>query len=170
MRSLRTELSSLALLLVGFAAPAGCAGRTVEARTDSTEAPPPGAGAPSAGATPGGGGGASGPDAGYVGSGGTTGEGGSGNASSDGGGDAQPADASPGPPDMDAGPQSCADVGKFPGQAMCCEGAYCAGSCWTSEDSCSCQGTLGGCIWPTVCCSGMCVGPCSPACKGAYCK
>lgn len=59
-------------------------------------------------------------------------------------------------PMQDGGPQSCADIGKFPGKANCCGGAYCAGGC--NLNDCVCGTTIGGCIWPAVCCKGLCVG------------
>ena len=80
--------------------------------------------------------------------------------------DAPSAEAASSDPDWDAGPKSCADVGKFPGEAACCQGEYCSGHCWTPSGGCSCGATLGGCIWPAVCCAGLCVGPCNSNCGG----
>lgn len=164
MSSRRIERLACGLAAIGAAAALGgaCAGRTVEAGAGS------GAGAaqsrPDADSSPGGqgAGGAGGERAPA-----DAGHGGADGSSVDTG---EPGDAATGPPDWDAGPQSCSDVGKFPGQAKCCEATYCAGSCWNAADKCSCGGTLGGCIWPTVCCNGMCVGPCNANCMGEYCK
>lgn len=47
------------------------------------------------------------------------------------------------------GPQSCTDVGRYPGIATCCGGRYCAGSCWSGE-RCVCASI--GCVWPEICC------------------
>ena len=49
---------------------------------------------------------------------------------------------------------SCTDVGRFPGNASCCEGAYCAGWCFT--DGCRCGDVFAGCRWPEVCCDNSC--------------
>src|SRR5450631_3214129 len=57
----------------------------------------------------------------------------------------------------DSPPSSCADVGKFPGVASCCNGSYCAGFC--TNGTCHCA-TPVGCVWPSVCCGGTsCVSP-----------
>lgn len=53
------------------------------------------------------------------------------------------------------GPKSCDDVGRFSGHAVCCEGAYCAGECYT--DGCRCGDVFAGCWWPDVCCNGACI-------------
>lgn len=55
----------------------------------------------------------------------------------------------------DAGPPTCADVGRYPSIATCCNGAYCAGACWNAPDgghNCICAVQHGGCTWPLVCC------------------
>ena len=63
----------------------------------------------------------------------------------------------------DAAPPTCADVGKYPSIATCCNGTYCAGGCWSEPEAghyCVCGNILGGCVWPLVCCSdpAACVG------------
>jgi len=64
--------------------------------------------------------------------------------------------------DVDPGPKSCDDVGKYPGTATCCKDRYCEGYCrnkGTPEEVCDC-GVIGGCAWPVICCRGTrCVGP-----------
>jgi hypothetical protein len=64
----------------------------------------------------------------------------------------------------DAGPPTCADVGKYPSVASCCNDSYCAGACWAGSDAghfCICASQIGGCSWPLVCC----LDP--PGCVGA---
>jgi hypothetical protein len=64
----------------------------------------------------------------------------------------------------DAGPPTCADVGKYPSVASCCDDNYCAGACWAGSDAghfCICASQIGGCTWPLVCC----LDP--PGCVGA---
>ncbi|MBI3201934.1 MAG: hypothetical protein HYZ29_10355 [Myxococcales bacterium] len=159
---LRDERVRRGLAALAVAALSACGGRTVESGAGAAPPQPQsdaGAGAAGQGAGGAGGGGSTADASGADGS--------VGDAAVD---STATEDATAGPPDWDAGPVSCSDVGKFPGQAMCCEQSYCAGKCWTATDKCSCGGTLGGCIWPAVCCGGMCVGPCSANCKGAYCK
>jgi hypothetical protein len=66
----------------------------------------------------------------------------------------------PGYDEAGPGPTSCDDVGKYPGLATCCKGEYCAGYC--NDDlgvGCACASVLGGCIWPAVCCGGVCTSP-----------
>lgn len=166
MSSRRIERLACGLVAIGAATAlgGGCAGRTVEAGAGSGAGGAqlrPDASTGAGGRWAGGAGGQWAPaDA-------SAHDGGTEDAAADGG---APGDAATGPADWDAGPQNCSDVGKFPGQAKCCEANYCAGSCWNAADKCSCGGTLGGCIWPAVCCNGMCVGPCNPNCMGEYCK
>jgi hypothetical protein len=61
-------------------------------------------------------------------------------------------------------PKSCEDVGKLPGYNSCCLGKYCAGACMSGKE-CRCGTLIGGCIWPEVCCGGICVGVNNVACK-----
>lgn len=53
-------------------------------------------------------------------------------------------------PDADYSP-TCADVGRFVGLAMCCDGGYCAGGCFQGV-ACHCDPSNQGCPWPLVCC------------------
>ena len=59
-----------------------------------------------------------------------------------------------------AQPLTCDDIGKFPGLAMCCGGAYCAGGCLPDDDPngvCVCQPNDEGCPNPLRCCLNGCV-------------
>lgn len=166
MSSRRIERLACGLAAIGAAVALGgaCAGRTVEAGAGSGAGgaqPRPDASTGAGGQWAGGVGGGRAPaDA-------SAQEAGTLDAATDAG---APGDATTGAADWDAGPQSCSDVGKFPGQAMCCQGAYCGGSCWTPAGNCGCGTMVGGCVWPAVCCNGLCVGPCNANCMGEYCK
>jgi hypothetical protein len=54
----------------------------------------------------------------------------------------------------DVAPTSCADIGQYPGEAACCDAAYCAGTCNAAvyDGKCYCNDVIGGCGWPTICC------------------
>lgn len=55
----------------------------------------------------------------------------------------------------DAGPPTCGDVGRYPGESSCCNGEYCTGACWAGSEAghfCVCSSQVGGCAWPLVCC------------------
>ncbi len=70
----------------------------------------------------------------------------------------------------DGAPTSCADIGKCPGKASCCNGQYCNGYCFpwdaggaavdVGDGVCACGAIAGGCVWPTVCVDDQwCVAP-----------
>ena len=45
-------------------------------------------------------------------------------------------------------------IGRYPGQAACCDASYCAGLCYPMTGRCTCNGnTSEGCVWPAICCS-----------------
>lgn len=85
--------------------------------------------------------------------------------------DADPEDAKAveGAPDVgfdgaSGAPTSCADVGQGIWYDSCCEGKYCGGWC-ILDVKCQCGTTIGGCLWPAVCCGGLCVGARTELCK-----